>query len=221
MTPRAACFDLDGTLVDSEILWGWATFDYLAAKQCTPLEFSQVIGLVYGHAWSAIHKRLLEWFPAQLAGLSADQMAEELEPYYLRRRSDPASIVIPSSVACLRALAQTMPVAIVSGSPRNAINECIDIMGVRDAVSFYVGSEDYDYGKPAPDCYLMAARHFDVAPADCLVFEDSTAGIRAGKAAGMFCIGLVRPHDGPAQDLSQADLLLNDLGDFSADNLRC
>lgn len=45
--------------------------------------------------------------------------------------------------------------------------------------------EDVDYGKPAPDLYLKAAKALNVSPEDCLVIEDSVAGISAGRAAGM------------------------------------
>ena len=50
---------------------------------------------------------------------------------------------------------------------------------------FYLGAEDYAAGKPAPDCYLLAASRAAVDPADVLVIEDSEVGIRAGLSAGM------------------------------------
>lgn len=54
--------------------------------------------------------------------------------------------------------------------------------------------------KPAPDLYLHAAARLDIAPKDCVVIEDSAAGARAARAAGMRCMGYA-PH-GPADRLS-------------------
>ena len=62
-------------------------------------------------------------------------------------------------------------------------------------------------------CFLLAARHFEVEPEHCLVFEDSAAGVRAAKAANMRCIALCR-NGYPPQDVSLADELLTDLADF-------
>ena len=55
-----------------------------------------------------------------------------------------------------------------------------------------------------------------VDPAACLVFEDSAAGVRAAKAAGMACVALARPC-APRQDVAPADLVLDDLAKFDLD----
>ncbi len=51
-------------------------------------------------------------------------------------------------------------------------------------------SEDFDFSKPHPDCYLKAAAKLGVCPEDCVVFEDSFNGLKSGRAAGMTVIGL-------------------------------
>ncbi|MDU1892382.1 MAG: HAD family phosphatase [Dysgonomonas sp.] len=56
-------------------------------------------------------------------------------------------------------------------------------------------------GKPAPDCYLLAAKDLEVDPKDCIVFEDSFAGIEAGQSAGMIVIGLSTTH--PADKIAE------------------
>ena len=59
-----------------------------------------------------------------------------------------------------------------------------------------VVAEDVEVGKPDPTCYIMGAAKLDLDPAkhDILVFEDSPAGIRAGKAAGCKVLGVVTSH---------------------------
>ena len=51
-------------------------------------------------------------------------------------------------------------------------------------------SEDFAESKPSPDCYLRAAARFGLSPADCVVFEDSFNGLKSGRAAGMYVMGL-------------------------------
>ena len=78
-----------------------------------------------------------------------------------------------------------IPVAIVSGSSRAEIKEALVELGFESQLAFYMGAEDYPEGKPAPDGYLKAARRLNVEPKDCLVFEDSEAGIASARNAGM------------------------------------
>ena len=61
----------------------------------------------------------------------------------------------------------------------------LSVLGLLDKFDTIVSAEDYTRCKPAPDAYLMAAARLGVAPADCLVFEDTEMGIEAATAAGM------------------------------------
>ncbi|MBM4163718.1 MAG: HAD family phosphatase, partial [Lentisphaerae bacterium] len=177
-----------------------------------PADEQVIVRIVYGHSWSAIHRDIVALFPA-LAGIGMAAMADELRPYYLRLR-EAGSIAIPGSVACLRRLAAAYPIAIVSGSPRQEIGDTLDLIGLADCVSFYIGSEDYSEGKPDPTCYQQAAGRLGVEPRRCVVIEDSRAGVRAAKAAGMKCVALARPFAIP-QDVQMADQIVASLDAFS------
>jgi beta-phosphoglucomutase-like phosphatase (HAD superfamily) len=206
---RAFLFDLDGTLVDTEILWVQATRAYLLDREipCTP---EQAVVLVYGRAWRDIYARLSSDYPKLAVG--EDVAGRELRPYFQSLRSQ-ADVRIPGSVSLLFRLAVHYPVAIVSGSPRNEVAESIALIGAGASVRFFLGSEDYPAGKPDPTCFRMAAERLGVPPVQCLVFEDSAAGVRAAKDAGMACVALARPG-APAQDVSSADRVVADLADF-------
>jgi beta-phosphoglucomutase-like phosphatase (HAD superfamily) len=73
-----------------------------------------------------------------------------------------------------------------------------------------VTGEDVLHGKPAPDCYLLAAQGLDLPPADCLVLEDAPNGIAAAKAAGMLCWAVPNEYT-RGLDLSAADKVLPSL----------
>ena len=212
---RACFFDLDGTLQDSEILWVEATRRYLTDRGAT-VSPAAAQEMVYGRGWSEVFADMTRHVPALAAeGIHATTSA--LRAYYQRLRAA-TSITLPGSVALLRRLATHLPVAIVSGSTRHDIQEAVDQMEIGDCLAFFVGAEDYRFGKPAPDCFQLAADKLGVAPAACVVFEDSTAGVAAAKAAGMYCVALARPGR-PAQQLDGADLVLDDLAGFQLADL--
>lgn len=79
-------------------------------------------------------------------------------------------------------------------------------------------AEDFERSKPDPDCYVKAARALDTPPERCLVFEDSKAGLQAGRAAGMTVVGLATtlPSDVVAP---MADLVAPDFRQLDADVL--
>lgn len=206
---EAYFFDLDGTLVDTEILWVEST-ELMVNDMGHPLDRETALRLVYGISWPEVYEGLVEKFPA--IDLTLDEMGVKIGPYFQKLR-DSRDVRIHSSIELLKKLAETHPVAIVSGSYCNDIKEAIEIMDVMPLIRFYLGHEDYHPGKPHPACYLAAAEKLNVDPAACVVFEDSTVGLTAGADAGMYAVALSRPER-PKQDYARAHLVLEDLADF-------
>ena len=215
--PRIAAylFDLDGTLAQTEPLWVPALCDMLRDDgHDLPLDDSRRI--IVGRSWNAIYDDIAARFPDEAIGNAA--LADRLEPYYLRRR-DASDIRIPGSCEMVRAVSAHTPCAVVSGSCRRDVEETLDILGIRDAFALLLGAEDVPRGKPDPMGYLLAAERLGVEPARCVVVEDSAAGVRAGKAAGMRVVALTLP-DAPPQDVrGHADLCVASLADFAPEAL--
>jgi HAD superfamily hydrolase (TIGR01509 family) len=207
----AFIFDLDGTLIDSETLWCTAA-QRLVQSRGLPMTDAYSRELVFGKAWSDIVSRLRRDYPA-VQGTDAEIEAECQAHYEALRGVQ--DIRIPSSIRLLQSLSLRYPVAIVSGSTRKQVADAVEMMGIGPHLRFFLGSEDYPRGKPDPTCFLLAARRLAVEPANCLVFEDSTAGVRAAIAAGMYCIALKR-NGHCTQDLSAAHQVLTDLALFDA-----
>ena len=211
MKPAAFLFDLDGTLVDTEALWTEAIVEWLADRgaQTTVEEIAPV---VFGHSWLDIQATLHERFPA-LPKTSAEEDANTLRPYYARRAVNPASQIIPGAVDFLRKVSRIAPCVIVSGSPHDDVVQAAELCGVENLVRFVLGAEDYGRGKPAPDGYLKAASLLEVDASECVVVEDSTAGVQAGRAAGMRVIGVDRNQRAP-QDFAGCEWLVHDLSEL-------
>src|SRR5690606_19735530 len=107
---------------------------------------------------------------------------------------------IPGAVDALHATAALgLPWRIASHSSHAVMQVKFGRLGILDLVAGRVHSHhDVGRGKPAPDLFLAAAAAQRVAPAECLVIEDSATGARAAAAAGMDCLGFAPQHDGAA-----------------------
>lgn len=92
---------------------------------------------------------------------------------------------MPGAVELVRRLQPLRPCAVASGSPLQAIERAMERLGLRGGFRHLISSESVPRGKPHPDVFLAAADALGVAPAECVVFEDSIHGVQAGIAAGM------------------------------------
>jgi beta-phosphoglucomutase family hydrolase len=99
---------------------------------------------------------------------------------------------IEAVVQIARRMHSMAPMAVASGGFRKYVELTLDAIGIRELFQTVVCAEDYRRGKPFPDPFLEAARRLDVAPEQCLVFEDSQLGVQAAAAAGMACVFVPR-----------------------------
>ena len=108
--------------------------------------------------------------------------------------------LLPGAEAAVRALEARWPLGLASSANRELIDLFLELSGFGDAFRVTVSSEEVARGKPAPDVYLRAAEQLGADPARCVAIEDSSNGMRAGRAAGMAVIAVPNPHYPPAQD---------------------
>jgi HAD superfamily hydrolase (TIGR01509 family) len=88
-----------------------------------------------------------------------------------------------------------IPFAVVSGSARDSVEKSLETLGILDKFDTLVCAGDYTKGKPDPEPFLLAAERLGVAPADCLVFEDTEMGIQSATAAGMASVKILQPWE--------------------------
>lgn len=212
---KAYLFDMDGTFLDTEKLWAKAMVELVRSYGVESNE-TAMLGIVLGRSWRNVYAELLLLCPP-LSKWTMDQMAFIVREHF-QRLSHTENIVIEESAELLRRLAKEKPVAVVSGSPHDDVVNGVKLIGADSDVKLMLGAEDYPRGKPFPDGYLRAAELLGVEPSACVVFEDSSVGVRSAKAAGMYCVALSRV-DGEKQDVSDADWVLGSLEHYSDQGL--
>jgi HAD superfamily hydrolase (TIGR01509 family) len=106
--------------------------------------------------------------------------------------------------------------AVTTSAMGDVVDEILRRVHLREFFEVIVDGDDVKIGKPDPEAYLITAQKLDVAPPDCMVFEDSRVGVLAAKAAGMMCIAVRHRKARVWQDLSAADQVLESFEQFDA-----
>lgn len=201
--PRAIIFDMDGLMVDSEPLW-WRVERQLAEA--------------HGHTWTdamamtcvgkglpnviVTMRRELGVDVAVPDGVSwlVDTFIARIEELTLKRGFHELSDA---------ARAAAVPMAVASSSTARLIDAVLRRFGLTETFVATVSGDAVEHAKPAPDIFIAAAAILGIAPADCVVLEDSIAGVRAAVAAGAPVIAV--PEHEPERFSSLTPHVVNDL----------
>jgi HAD superfamily hydrolase (TIGR01509 family) len=184
MAIRGYLFDLDGTLVDSERETAEAMARALWRGQGIAIDQGDR-DFIVGRSWVAIYDRLTARYP-QLTWNRGETIAQTA---MLRDEvfAELGITVLPGARDVL-AWTASHPRALVTGSSRVEVTQVLPLIGPDAAFGVIVAAEDVARSKPAPDGYQAAIAALGLAPAECLVIEDSVAGIEAGRSAGCLVV---------------------------------
>ncbi|RMQ98828.1 hypothetical protein ALP94_01218 [Pseudomonas savastanoi pv. glycinea] len=178
----AFLFDMDGTLLNSivaaERVWShWAERHGLDVKTFLPT--------IHGVRCIDTIRNL------NLPGVDPELEAEAISQAEI---DDVEGVIEVTGAARLLASLPPERWAIVTSAPRTLAEARLKAAGLKLPVNI-VTSEDVTQGKPAPDCFLLAAKRLGVDPKECLVFEDAPAGIAAAEAAGASVVVITATHE--------------------------
>jgi HAD superfamily hydrolase (TIGR01509 family) len=210
----AVVFDLDGVIVDSEQVWD-------EVRQA----YTREVGGTFTEAATRAMMGMSspEWSRYMSESLGVPGTPEEINAAIVERmlaRYGEAPPLIPGAVDAVRRIGTRWPLAIASSSNPELIEVVLRTAGINALFQTAVSSEEVARGKPAPDVYLEAARRLGSEPARCAAIEDSHAGIRSARAAGMFVVAVPNLHFPPdAEALARADLVLGSIAELQPESL--
>jgi beta-phosphoglucomutase len=206
---RAIIFDLDGTLVDTEPIHLEAFNEVLGERglAVAPAEyFARMVGLNDHDCFAMVLRE---------AGAPADEgeiaamIARKTIAYTAKIAS--RDVMLPGAERFVRACAERFPVLVATGTLRAEAELILRRAGIRGLFLDVLAAEDAERGKPAPDIFLatlgrigfLLRQRPPVQPRQCLVVEDTPAGIAAAHAAGMRVLSIAGTV--PAAALAGAD----------------
>lgn len=207
---RAAIFDMDGLLIDSEPLWKRAEQEVFATLgiQLTDDECEQTLGL----RTDMVVAHWFERFPwrspsQQTVGEAIDRRVEELVSQH--------GEAMPGAIRAIEAARRAgLLVGLATSSSDSLIDAVVRKLDLTHSFAVTCSAMDEELGKPDPAVYQTAASRLRVAPSDCVAIEDTVPGVRSANAAGMRVIAVPAAHnfDDPGFDI--ADLKLHSLEEF-------
>ena len=182
MTLKAILWDMDGTLIDSEPAHEQAFDEAMISLGVTvpPGTHESLLG----SSFVEVHQKVVA-----VTGLNLS--LEEWKQLKWRHYQACSTGIKPlkNSQAILDTFtAKGIPMALVSNSSRDEVDLNLKVTKLAGYFQITVSRNDVEQGKPAPDCYLAAARALSLSIDECLVIEDSVTGAKAGLAAGMMTL---------------------------------
>ncbi len=187
---EAYIFDCDGTLADTMPLHYQAWLTALKSYNCAFPEalFYELGGVPTDRIVEILNERHGCSMPVRETATYKDDLFVQMIPQ---------TLPIEPVVELVHQFDGVKPLAVASGGTRDIVTRTLDALGILRKFQAVVTVENYRHGKPAPDPFLEAARQLGVAPQNCLVFEDTSAGIAAAKAANMKWVLVEPPHRKP------------------------
>lgn len=184
---KALLFDFDGTVADTMPA-------HLEAWNKSLAVYNLTLSRDQHQAWAGRPTKMIVQMLSEMHKIEipADEFLKAKEVLFF----DSLAAVkdIPTVVEIIKFYHGKVPMAVVTGSRRKPVTRVLQHLGLEQYFDLLVCAEDYENGKPAPDCFLQAAHALKVDPKDCLAFEDAVLGIQAAHAAGMPCLRVADDH---------------------------
>lgn len=181
MDIKAVLFDMDGLMVDTESL-ATEAFIHSAKKQGYDMTKEETL-LVLGFTTKSIYEFWENYF--KNSDVSGKQLVDDHYKYIENILFTTGPRKMPYIEELLKYLKESnYKVAVASSSNMDHIINNMEKTGLKKYIDEFASGAEVENGKPAPDVFLLVAERLGVKPEECLVLEDSKAGVLAGSSAG-------------------------------------
>ena len=210
MEIKAVLFDMDGLMVDTESLSTEAFINSAKAQgyNMTKEETLKVLGFTKAN----IYQFWIDYF--QGTNVDGKKLVDDHYEYIENVLYTVGPEKMPFVEELLKYLKENnYKIAVASSSDTADIKNNLEKTKLEKYIDEIASGAEVENGKPAPDVFLLAAKRLGVDPKDCLILEDSKAGIKAGKASGamVFMVPDMFTVDKECEDT--ADRILTNLGE--------
>jgi HAD superfamily hydrolase (TIGR01509 family) len=210
VTIAATLFDMDGLLIDSEVLWHRAEVE-IFGELGVPI-FADSTRTTKG---VFIDEVVANWYARHpWGGPNVDEVVAMLVAR-VGSLVETEGRLLPGALRAIDLTSERGPIALASSTPLALIHRSLEHFSLAQRFASVHSAEFEPYGKPHPGVFLTASSSLGVEPARCLVFEDSTAGVIAARAATMSVVAVPTREDRDEVEYLLADVVLDTLDDLS------
>lgn len=207
---KAVLFDMDGLMIDTESL---STEAFINSAKAQGYNMTKEETLkVLGYTKASIYQFWIDYF--QGTKVDGKKLVDNHYEYIEKVLYTVGPEKMPFVEELLKYLRENnYKIAVASSSDTADIKNNLEKTKLEKYIDAIASGAEVENGKPAPDVFLLATKRLDVDPKDCLILEDSKAGIKAGKASGakVFMVPDMFTVDKECEDT--ADRILNNLGE--------
>lgn len=208
---KAAIFDMDGTLIDSEPMWKEAekyVFEALGVK-ITEQYSDQTVAMTTKDVTQFWYQK----FP--WSGKSLNHVENEVIDHVasLIKKRGKALPGVTEAIELL--LNKKIKIALATNAPERLIPVVLQKLGIEQYFCCVSSSDNELKGKPAPDVYLSTVRKLNVLPAQCIAFEDTGSGLTSAISAGMQVVVIPDRREYNDSKFNLANLKLSSLEAFT------
>jgi beta-phosphoglucomutase len=212
---KTVIFDMDGVIIDTEPIHHYAFITHFAelGLAISDEEYASFLGKSTQNVYQSLKEKY------ELSQDVEALMRRKRELFNQRFDEDPTLDLLPGARALIEDLSQHhVQLALASSASKATIGRVFQRFGLAPYFAHIVSGEDFTQSKPDPSIFLHAAEVSQTPVTECIVIEDSSNGVAAAKAAGIYCVGYASPHSA-GQDLRQADLIIQHFSELSAEKI--